>query len=39
MMGRIFGPKREEASGTLRTFHNEEPHNLHSSPNIIGMIK
>jgi hypothetical protein len=35
---RIFGPKRE-VKGDWRKLHNEELHNLYSSPNIIRMIK
>jgi hypothetical protein len=36
---RIFGPKRDEVTGDWRKLHNEELHNLYSSPNIIRMIK
>jgi hypothetical protein len=36
---RIFGPKRDEGTGGWRKLHNEELHNLYSSPSIIGMIK
>jgi hypothetical protein len=35
----IFGLKREEVIGGWRKLHNEELHNLHSSANIIRMIK
>jgi hypothetical protein len=35
---RIFGPKREE-DGSWRKLHNDELHNLYSSPNIVRMIK
>jgi hypothetical protein len=35
---RIFGP-RDEVMGDWRKLHNEELHNLYSSPNIIRMIK
>jgi hypothetical protein len=35
----IFGPKGEEATGGERKLHNEELHNLHSSQNIIKVIK
>jgi hypothetical protein len=36
---RTFGPKRDEVTGDLRKLHNEELHNLYSSPNIIRIIK
>jgi hypothetical protein len=36
---RIFGPTRDEVMGDWRKLHNEELHNLYSSPNIIRMIK
>jgi hypothetical protein len=36
---RIFGPKRDEIVGGWRKLHNEELHNLYSSPSIIRMIK
>jgi hypothetical protein len=36
---RIFGPKRDEVTGDWRKVHNEELHNMYSSPNIIRMIK
>jgi hypothetical protein len=36
---RIFGPKRDEVTGGWRKLHNEELHNLHSSPSIIRMSK
>jgi hypothetical protein len=39
VLRRIFGPKRDEVTGDRRTLHNEELHNLYSSPNIIRMIK
>jgi hypothetical protein len=35
---RIFGPKREE-DGSWRKLHNDELHNLYSSPNIVRVIK
>jgi hypothetical protein len=35
---RIFGPKRDEVTGGWRKLHNEELHNLYSSPSIIRMI-
>jgi hypothetical protein len=39
VLWRIFGPKRDEMMGDLRKLHNEEFHNLYSSPNIIRMFK
>jgi hypothetical protein len=39
VLRRIFGPKRDEVMGDWRKLHNEELHNLCSSPNIIRMIK
>jgi hypothetical protein len=39
VLRRIFGPKRDEVRGGWRKLHNEELHNLYSSPNIIRMIK
>jgi hypothetical protein len=35
---RIFGPKREE-DGSWRKLHDDEIHNLYSSPNIVRVIK
>jgi hypothetical protein len=36
---RIFEPKRDKVAGGWRKLHNQELHNLHSSPRIIRMIK
>jgi hypothetical protein len=36
---RIFGQKRDEVAGSWRKLHNEELHDLYSSPSIIRMIK
>jgi hypothetical protein len=36
---RIFGPKRDRVTGGWRKLHNEELHNLYSSPSIIRIIK
>jgi hypothetical protein len=36
---RIFEPKMDEVTGGWRKLHNHEFHNLHSSPNIIRVIK
>jgi hypothetical protein len=38
VVGRIFGPKRDE-DGSWIKFHNDEFHNLYSSPNIVRVIK
>jgi hypothetical protein len=38
VLRRIFGPKREE-DGSCRKVHNDELHNLYSSPNIVRVIK
>jgi hypothetical protein len=39
VLSRIFGPKRDDEIGEWRKLHNEELHNLYSSPNIIRQIK
>jgi hypothetical protein len=39
VLRRIFGPRRDEVTGDWRKLHNEELHNLYSSPKIIRMIK
>jgi hypothetical protein len=39
VLRRIFGPKRDEATGEWRRLHNEELNGLYSSPNIIRVIK
>jgi hypothetical protein len=39
VLRRIFGPMIDEMMGDWRKLHNEELHNLYSSPNIIRMIK
>jgi hypothetical protein len=39
VLRRIFGPKRDDVTGDWRKQHNDELHNLYSSPNIIRMIK
>jgi hypothetical protein len=36
---RIFGPKRDEVTAEWRNLHNEELHNLYSSPDIIRQVK
>jgi hypothetical protein len=37
VLRRIFGPKREE-DGSWRKLHNDELHDLYSSPNIVRVI-
>jgi hypothetical protein len=39
MLRRIFGPKRDGVTGGWRKLHNEELHNLYSSPSIIRVMK
>jgi hypothetical protein len=39
VLRRLFGPKRDEVTGDWRKLHNEELHNLYSSPNVIRIIK
>jgi hypothetical protein len=39
VLRRIFGLKRDDIIGGWRKLHNEELHNLYSSPDIIRRIK
>jgi hypothetical protein len=39
VLRRIFGPKRDEVTGEWRKLHNEELHDLYSSPTIVRVIK
>jgi hypothetical protein len=39
VLRRIFGPKRDAVTGDWRKLHNEELHNLYSSPITNRMIK
>jgi hypothetical protein len=39
VLRRIFKPRRDEVKVDWRKLHNDEFHNLYSSPNIIRMIK
>jgi hypothetical protein len=39
VLGRIFGPKRDDVTGGWRKLHNEDLHDLYSSPSLITMDK
>jgi hypothetical protein len=39
VLRRIFGPKKDEVTGEWRKLHNEEFHDLYSSPSIITRIR
>jgi hypothetical protein len=39
VLRRMFGPSIDEVTAGWRKLHNEELHNLYSSPSIIRMIK
>jgi hypothetical protein len=39
VLRKIFGPKRDEVMGEWRNLHNDELHDLYSSPSIIRIIK
>jgi hypothetical protein len=39
VLRRLFGPKKDEVTGKWRKLHNEELHDLYSSPSIIRIIK
>jgi hypothetical protein len=39
LLRRIFRPKRDEVTAEWRKLHNEELHDLYSSPSIIRVIK
>jgi hypothetical protein len=39
VLRRTFGPRRDEVTGGWRKLHNEELHDLYSSPSIIRIIK
>ena len=39
VLGRIFGPRRDEVTREWRRLHNEELNDLYCSPNIVRVIK
>jgi len=39
VLRRIFGPRRDVVTGEWRRLHNDELNDLHSSPNIVRVIK
>jgi hypothetical protein len=39
VLRRIFGPKRDEVTGEWGKLHNEELHDLYTSPSIIRIMK
>jgi hypothetical protein len=39
VLRRIFGPRRDEVTGEWRKLHNEELHDIYSSPSIIRIMK
>jgi len=39
VLRKIYGPKRAKATGGCRRLHHEELNVLHSSPNIVQVIK
>jgi hypothetical protein len=38
VLRRIFGPKRDKVTGEWSKLHNEELHDLYSSPNLVRVI-
>ena len=39
VLGRMFGPERDEVTGEWRKLHNEQFNDLYCSPNIVRVIK
>jgi hypothetical protein len=38
VLRRVFGPKRDEVTGECSKLHNEELHDLYSSPTVVRVI-
>jgi len=39
VLGRVFGPRKDEVTGEWRRLHNDELNDVYSSPNIVRVIK
>jgi len=39
VLGRVFGPKRDEVIGEWRKLHNKKLRDLYSLPNIVRVVK
>jgi len=39
VLGRVFGPKRDEVTGEWRKLHNEAHRDLYSLPSIVRVVK
>jgi hypothetical protein len=39
VLRKVFGPKRDEATGEWRKLHNKELNDLYSLPNIVRVVK
>jgi len=39
VLGRTFGPRKEDVTGEWRRLHNEELNDLYFSPNIVRVVK
>jgi len=39
VLGRVFGPKRDEVTGEWSKLHNEELSDVYSIPNIVRVVK